>query len=67
MVAVVVMVGIVVAVVMQRGVPDGCHRIVKVRLDGKMDGDEVDVERKQQGSRQSTPPTRLGRRTPWMR
>jgi len=62
MVAVVMMVVIIVAVVMQVSIRDRSRQIVEMRLGCKMDGDEIDVERKQQCGKTTAPPTCLVQR-----
>ena len=67
MIVVALMVVFIVTVVMNPGVLHGCHRIVVMRLGGKMDGDEIEVKGKQQRCGQTAPPTRPGRRATWIK
>ncbi len=58
---VVVVITIIVAIVMKSLVRDRSERVAEMGFSGKMDGDEVDVEREQQRGELTPPPNRLVR------
>ena len=59
MVAVVMVVAIIVVIVMPVGIRDRSRRVAEMRLDGKMEWNEIDMEREQQRSKPTPPPARV--------